>query len=72
MATMVVTKQMEQRAKQQDYVWQSLQEMTVMLACQVEKTDYCQHDQGYAGLALPKWQFSSAVKMGVIHGSDLG
>ncbi len=43
MATMVVTKQMEQRTKQQDYVWQSLQEMTVMLACQVEKTDYCQH-----------------------------
>ena len=43
MATMVVTKQMEQRAKQQDYVWQSLQEMTVMPRVPSRKTDYCQH-----------------------------
>jgi len=50
----------------------ALGEMTVMLTCRMKGSDYGQHDQGYAGLALPTWQFSSAVKMGVIHGSDLG
>lgn len=54
MATMVVTKQMEQRAKQQDYVWQSLQEMTVMLACQVEKPIIASIKSATPGLVFQK------------------